>query len=294
VGAVDFGPDAPFDENEVILEWYEYLFLGKQNEFANGKPVKIFVMGKNEWRFEDDWPLKRAAEMRYGLYSGNAANGAAGNGLLLEPGVLTRTSGSPSDTFTYDPANPVPTVGGPLCCDSDHLSNGPRDQREVERRSDVLVYSTGPLPQDLEVTGPVSLDLYASSSAVDTDFTGKLVDVGPDGTAINLTEGILRARYRESTKGAAKPIVPGKIYEYKIDLWSTSNVFLKGHRIRLEVSSSNFPRFDRNLNTGKDASTSSEFVKATNTIYHDGEHPSALILPLVAPAVRPTLAGGSH
>jgi len=145
----------------------------------------------------------------------------------------------------------------------------------------VLVYSTPPLEQDLEVTGPVTLDLFASTSAADTDFTGKLVDVAPDGTAINLTEGILRARYRESTENPPKPITPGQIYEYKIDLWSTSNVFLKGHRIRLEVSSSNFPRFDRNLNTGKDAATSAEMVKATNTVYHDAQHPSALILPVV-------------
>jgi hypothetical protein len=278
VGQVDFGPDAPFDENEVILEWYEYLFLGKQNEFANGKPVKIFVMGKNEWRFEDEWPLKRAKETRYLLGS---ASSLPGSGALLEPGALTRTSGAPSDTFTYDPSNPVPTVGGPLCCDSIHLAPGPRDQSEVEKRADVLVYSTGPLQHDLEVTGPVTLDLYASTSAADTDFTGKLVDVGPDGKAFNLTEGILRARYRESTEGAPKPITPGQIYEYKIDLWSTSNVFLKGHRIRLEISSSNFPRFDRNLNTGKDAATSAEMVKATNTIYHDAVHPSALILPVV-------------
>jgi putative CocE/NonD family hydrolase len=162
------------------------------------------------------------------------------------------------------------------------MPGGPRDQREVEARADVLVYSTPPLEQDIEVTGPVTLDLFASTSAADTDFTGKLLDVRPDGTAINLTEGILRARYRESTEGAPKPITPGQIYEYKIDLWSTSNVFLKGHSIRLEVSSSNFPRFDRNLNTGKDASSSSEFVKATNTIFHDKEHPSALILPVVA------------
>jgi putative CocE/NonD family hydrolase len=279
VGAVDFGPDAPFDENEVILEWYEYLFLGKQNEFANGKPVKIFVMGKNEWRFEDEWPLKRAKETRYSLHSGGHANGVSDRGVLYTGPNRFIVEGS--DSYVYDPANPVPTVGGPLCCDSEHLLNGPRDQQEVERRSDVLVYSTGPLEQDLEVTGPVMLDLYASSSAVDTDFTGKLVDVGPDGTAINLTEGILRARYRESTEGVAKPIEPGKIYEYKIDLWAASNVFLKGHRIRLEVSSSNFPRFDRNLNTGKDASASSEFVKATNTIYHDSEHPSALVLPVI-------------
>jgi hypothetical protein len=130
------------------------------------------------------------------------------------------------------------------------------------------------------VTGPVTLDLYAKSSAVDTDFTAKLVDVGPDGFAQNLTEGILRARYHESTS-AAKPIVPGTIYHYKIDLWSTSNVFLKGHKIRVEVSSSNFPRFDRNLNTGKDASTDANFIKATNTVYHDANHPSVLELPVV-------------
>jgi hypothetical protein len=131
------------------------------------------------------------------------------------------------------------------------------------------------------VTGPITLDLFAKSSAVDTDFTGKLVDVGPDGFAQNLTEGILRTRYRESTSEAT-PIVPGKVYEYKVDLWSTSNVFLKGHRIRVEVSSSNFPRFDRNLNTGKSAAESSELVKATNTILHDSQHPSALVLPVVA------------
>jgi hypothetical protein len=144
----------------------------------------------------------------------------------------------------------------------------------------VLVYSTPPLAEDTEITGPITLDLFAKSSAVDTDFTGKLIDVGPDGFARNLTEGILRARYRETTS-EPKPIQPDKIYEYKIDLWSTSNVFLKGHRIRLEVSSSNFPRFDRNLNTGKSAAESSTFVNATNTILHDNEHPSALLLPII-------------
>jgi putative CocE/NonD family hydrolase len=276
VGAVDFGPQAPFDENAVTLDWYDYLFLGKQNEFANGKPVKIFVMGKNEWRFEDDWPVPQAKATRYFLGSSGKANTAAGDGSLS-----TAAKGAePADSFVYDPANPVPTVGGPLCCDSTHLAPGPRDQHEVEQRPDVLAYSTPPLDQDTEVTGPVTLDLYAKSSAVDTDFTGKLVDVGPDGKAVNLTEGILRARYRE-TATAATPIVPGTIYEYKIDLWSTSNVFLKGHRIRVEVSSSNFPRFDRNLNTGKSAAESSEMVKATNTVYHDAAHPSALVLPVV-------------
>ncbi|MGO9318411.1 MAG: CocE/NonD family hydrolase [Terracidiphilus sp.] len=284
MGEVDFGPDAPFDENEITLDWYDYLFLGKQNQFANGKPVKIFVMGENKWRDEDAWPLERAKQTRLPLHSkGDAsssvgkANSAFGTGWL---GPLFIDHEASSDTFVYDPANPVPTVGGPLCCDAIHLAPGPRDQKEVESRPDVLVYSTAPLEQDLEVTGPVTLDLYAISSAADTDFTAKLVDVWPNGFAQNLTEGILRASYRESTL-EAKPIVPGKVYEYKIDLWSTSNVFLKGHRIRLEVSSSNFPRFDRNLNTGKSASTSATFVKATNTILHDPAHPSALILPVV-------------
>ncbi len=287
IGAVDFGPDAEqFDENSITLEWYDYLFKGKQNEFA-AHPVKIFVMGENKWRYEDDWPLARARETKYFLHSGGKANSVAGDGSLsvAEPGANPGATASKesADAYAYDPLNPVPTVGGPLCCDSQHLAPGPRDQREVEARADVLVYSTQALDRDTEVTGPVTLDLYAKSSAVDTDFTAKLVDVGPDGFARNLTEGILRARYRESTS-AATPIVPGRIYEYKIDLWSTSNVFLKGHKIRVEVSSSNFPRFDRNLNTGKPAGTSDQALKATNTIYHDAEHPSALLLPVVPPA----------
>ncbi|MDR3775776.1 MAG: CocE/NonD family hydrolase [Terracidiphilus sp.] len=276
VGAVDFGPDAAFDENVVTLEWYDYLLQGKQNALATAKPVKIFVMGENKWRGEDTWPLQRAKETRYLLHSTGKANTASGDGALS----VAMANKEAADSYIYDPANPVPTVGGPLCCDPVHLATGPRDQQAVESRSDVLVYSTPALDQDLEVTGPVALDLYASSSAVDTDFTAKLVDVWPDGFEQNLTEGILRARYREST-ATAQPIVPGKIYQYKIDLWSTSNVFLKGHKIRLEVSSSNFPRFDRNLNTGGSAATDSTFVKATNTIYHDAAHPSALLLPVI-------------
>src|ERR1700677_4276427 len=279
IGDVDFGPAAAqFDENDVTLEWYDYLFKGKQNEFANGKPVRIFVMGLNVWRNEESWPLKQAKATSYYLNSQGKANSALGDGSL----ATTDAKAEATDTYVYDPANPVPTVGGPLCCDSTHLAPGPRDQKDVEVRQDVLVYSTPPLEQSMEVTGPVTLDLYAKSSAVDTDFTAKLVDVGPDGKAINLTEGILRARFRESTKGEPKPITPGEVYEYKIDLWSTSNVFMKGHRIRLEVSSSNFPRFDRNLNTGKDSSSDSMIVKATNEFVHDAPHRSTLILPVVA------------
>ncbi len=280
IGTVDFGPAAAeFDEDSATLDWYDYLFQGKQNDFA-AHPIRIFIMGQNKWRNEDAWPLERAKDSLLYLHSWDGkANSVSGHGMLL-PGMQLPNN-DPADTFTYDPANPVPTTGGPLCCDSQHLPPGPRDQKEVEARPDVLIYSTPPLNADTEVTGPVTLDLYAASSAVDTDFTAKLVDVWPNGYAQNLTEGILRARYRESTTGPAKLLTPGKIYEYKIDMWSTSNVFLKGHIIRLEVSSSNFPRFDRNLNTGQPAATSSKFVKATNTVYHDAAHPSALILPIV-------------
>ena len=265
-----------YDENNITLDWYEYLFMGKQNRFASDKPVRIFVMGDNTWRNESAWPLARTQVTRYFLHSAGKANTASGDGLL----ATTASTKEEADTFTYDPADPVPTIGGPLCCDPSHLAPGPKDQSLAEARRDVLVYSTPVLERDLEVTGPVTLDLFASSTAPDTDFTAKLVDVFPDGTPYNLTEGILRARFRLGS-GEATPIVPGKIYEYKIDLWSTSNVFLKGHRIRLEVWSSNFPRFDRNLNTGLSAASSSTFVSATNVVYHDADHPTALILPVV-------------
>jgi hypothetical protein len=277
IGDVDFGPEAEkFNENEIMLRWYDFLFKNVQNEFATGKPVKIFVMGTNQWREEDDWPVARTKTTKYFLHSHGAANSSRGNGSLS----TAPPDSEPADKFTYDPAKPVPTVGGPLCCDADHLAAGPRDQRSVEDREDLLVYSTPPLDHDLEVTGPVRLEFFASSSAVDTDFTAKLVDVSPDGVAINLTEGILRARYRDSQSNPA-PLVPGKVYPLSIDLWATSNVFRAGHRIRLELSSSNFPRFDRNLNTGELASTSTKWAVATNTILHDAAHPSALLLPVL-------------
>jgi len=160
------------------------------------------------------------------------------------------------------------------------MEPGPRDQRSVENREDVLVYSTGPLPRDLEVTGPVTADLFVKSSAVDTDFTAKLVDVAPDGFAQDLTEGILRMRYRASAEHAAL-MNPGQVYEISLDLWATSNVFLRGHSLRLEIASSNFPRFDRNLNTGEEIKFAHNFVAASNSILHDAEHPSALVLPVM-------------
>ena len=276
IGDVEFGPTSFFDEEELTLSWYDYLFKGVQNEFA-GKPVKIFVMGENAWRDEDDWPLARAQATKYFLHSSGKANSLRGDGTLSVAAPKSETA----DTYTYDPENPAPTIGGLLCCDGTHMPPGPRDQRPVEARDDVLVYSTAPLAADLEVTGPVTLDVYAKSSAVDTDFTAKLVDVWPNGFAQNLTDGILRTRYRNSME---KPelLNPGQVYKLTIEVWSTSNVFKKGHSLRLEVSSSNFPRFDRNLNTGGENARGKRFVKATNTVLHDTEHLSALVLPVVA------------
>ncbi len=276
IGDVDFGPAAAeFDEDKVTLDWYNYLFKGVQNQFAR-KPVRIFVMGVNQWRDEDNWPLSGARTTKYFLHSSSNANSLRGDGSLS----ITAPASEPTDHYVYDPANPVPTIGGPLCCDGLHLPPGPRDQRPAEAREDVLVYSTSPFSKDLEVTGPVRVELYAKSSAVDTDFTAKLVDVWPNGFAQNLTEGIIRARYRDSQE-MPEMMNPEQVYKFAIDLWSTSNVFRQGHRLRLEISSSNFPRFDRNLNTGEDPESGSRYVSATNTIYHDAGHPSVLELPVV-------------
>jgi putative CocE/NonD family hydrolase len=275
IGDLDFGAAAEeYQEETVTLDWYNYLFKATKNEFS-GKPVRIFVMGANQWRDEEEWPLARAHETRYFLHSEKGANSVRGDGTLS----TVKPTAESSDSYVYDPSNPVSTIGGPLCCDGQHLPAGPRDQRPNEARDDVLVYSTPAFDQDTEVTGPVSAELFARSSAVDTDFTAKLVDVFPDGFAQNLTEGIVRASYRESQ---IKPelLNPGQTYKFEIDLWSTGNVFRKGHKLRLEISSSNFPRFDRNLNTGVNAETGSRYVSATNTIYHDAEHASALILPI--------------
>jgi putative CocE/NonD family hydrolase len=281
IGDVDFGEKAPHDSDALVMDWYDAIFKGVNNSVARGKPVRIFVMGRNEWRDEDDWPLERAKTTKYFLQSSGKANSAAGDGLLTTRPPANRVAGAESkDSFVYDPANPVGTIGGPLCCRTDLLKPGPFDQREAEQRQDVLVYSTPALERDLEVTGPVTADLYVSSSAVDTDFTAKLVDVSATGFAQNLTEGILRMRYRDSQE---KPELakPGSVYHVVVDLWATSNVFLKGHKLRLEISSSNFPRFDRNLNTGEEQAQGTRMEKATNTILHDTGHPSALLLPIV-------------
>ena len=283
IGDVEFGDEAiKFPSTEVLIDWYDFLFKGVQNEFASDKPVRVFVMGANTYHQESDWPPPEAQPTRYFLHSGGSANSLRGDGGLS----VTPPRKETPDKFTYDPANAVPTVGGSLCCDAPHYEPGPRDQRVIENRDDVLVYSTRPLAEDMEVTGPVRLELWAKSSAVDTDFTGKLVDVSPDGFVMNLCDGILRLRYRDSQE---KPQLmnPDQVYKISVDLWATSNLFRKGHIMRLEVSSSNFPRFDRNLNTGADQATSRQFVSATNTILHDAEHPSALLVPVPAGAATP-------
>ena len=277
IGDVDFGPHAL--ENvytDVILDWYDFLFKGMQNRFATDKPVKVFTMGANEYRQHDDWPVPQAQNTKYFLHSSGKANSLRGDGSLS----TTAPKAEPADSYIYNPANPTPTLGGPLCCDAEHFEPGPRDQRSVENRDGVLVYSTGPLSRDFEVTGPVAATLFVKSSAVDTDFTAKLVDVAPDGFAMDLTEGILRMRYRDSQEHA-KLMNPGQVYEVTVDLWATSNVFLKGHSLRLEISSSNFPRFDRNLNTGEEIKFAHNFVSATNAVLHDAQHPSALVLPVM-------------
>jgi putative CocE/NonD family hydrolase len=275
IGDVDFGPAAHVDEDAMTLAWYDYLFKEGRNEFSDAR-VKIFVMGTNAWRDETDWPLARAQTTTYYLHSGGRANSLRGDGTLS----TTAPQAEKADSFVYDPANPAPTIGGPLCCDAVHLPPGPRDQRPVEAREDVLVYSTPAFAEDTEVTGKVTVDLYGTSSAVDTDFTAKLVDVWPNGFAQNLTDGIVRARFRNSSE-TAELMTPGQVYRFTVDAWSTSNVFRKGHALRLELTSSNFPRFDRNMNTGQENGRATRFVPAANTVLHDAAHPSALLVPVV-------------
>ena len=278
-GEVNFGPSADstsFDFQGSKLRWFDYWLKGEQNGLDAEDPVRIFVMGANEWRSEKEWPLARTRFTDYYLHSGGKANSARGDGTLS----VAAPGDEPNDAYLYNPNNPVPTRGGGLCCDSASSPPGSFDQGAIEAREDVLVYSTEPLENPVEVTGPVTLTLYAASSAVDTDFTAKLVDACPCGGAVNLADGIIRARYRESTS-EAKPITPGEVYEYKIDLWATSNLFKAGHRIRLEVSSSNFPRFDRNPNTGAPLGTASAGVPASQTVLHNQSHPSRLTLPVI-------------
>jgi putative CocE/NonD family hydrolase len=259
-------------------KFYDRWLRGQADALEGTAPVRIFVMGIDQWRDEQDWPLPDTTYVDYHLVSDGPANTAAGDGVL-------QTDAATEDrvaTFLYDPLRPVPTLGGRVMLPTTANAAGPVDQRPVETRDDVLCYTTPVLDEPLEVTGHIALRLFVSSSAVDTDFTGKLVDVFPDGRAIFLTDGIMRARYRSSLDDP-ELLTPGEVYELTLDLSVTSNVFLPGHRIRLEVSSSNFPRFDRNTNTGGVISEDgeSDVQTAVNRVFHGPQHPSRLVLPII-------------
>ena len=243
-GAYDFGEAGGNNVNPSMLRWYDYHLKGEANGLDREPPVRIFVMGDNRWREEDAWPLKRAVATSYFLHSDGQANSRFGDGTLSQrpPGE------EPHDLLMHRPAVPVPSVGGHSCCTEDVAPQGAYDQRKVEDRNYVLCYTSDILTEDLEVTGWVSCRLFAAADAVDADWCAKLVDVFPDGFALNLTDGVIRARYRDSLERTS-PIEPGKVYEYTIAMRATSNVFKAGHRIRLEVASSNHPMYDRNPGT---------------------------------------------
>ena len=271
-GDIDFGPNALIDLNETLLRWFDYWLKDVENGIIEEAPVSIFTLGTNRWQQLADWPPANTHQVRYFLHSEKGANALAGDGSLS----TVPPDGERPDTYTYDPNDPVPSLGGNNLA----LDIGVQDQRPLESRQDVLIYTTEPMLHPVEVTGPVSVSLWASSSAVDTDFTAKLIDVHPDGYAQNLLDGIIRARYRQST---SNPMLmePGKPYPFRIDLWAISNVFLPGHRIRLEISSSNFPRFDRNLNTPDKFGEGTKTTSARQTVFHQTEMPSYLLLPVI-------------
>ena len=271
VGNVDFGPEAQRDEDEAFEQWFGHWLKGEDTGLDQVPRAQIFVMGANRWRSEDEWPLPNTKYTDYYFHSGGNANTIAGDGMLSRepPGE------SPPDRYVYDPRDPVmtmyPSSGG---------THQPTDERPLDGRHDVLVYMTPPLEQGVEVTGNIVVKLWAASSAKDTDFAVKLVDVWPDGFAMKLCYGIVRARFRESYQEPTF-IEPGQAYEYTIVVNPTANLFKPGHRIRVDISSSDFPNFDRNHNTGGDDYSESTLVSASQTVFHDQARPSRIILPVI-------------
>ena len=271
-GDIDFGEAAAIELHEHLRRWFDHWLKDEDTGYLDEPSVNIFVMGENQWRQEDEWPLARTHYTKFYLHGDTPANSKNGGGYLstVPPGD------EKPDEYIYDPENPVPTKGGNTLI----IPFGVANQAENELRDDVLVYSTPPLEKDTEITGPIKMHLFAATSAIDTDFTAKLVDVHPDGYSQNLQDGIVRARYRTST---AQPsfVEPGRVYPYVIDLWSTSHLVKKGHQIRVDISSSNFPRFDRNPNTGANLGVDSKLEKAKQTVYHTSTYPSHMVLPLI-------------
>ena len=270
VGELYIG-DTTFDYFGTYLKWFDYWLKGQKNSVTDMPKVQYFTIGKNKWQSADEWPLPETKFTKYYLHSGGNANSRYGDGSLSQK----PSENEFSDKYTYDPGNPVPTIGG-----SRSEPAGAFDQAEIEIRNDVLVYSTPVLKKGIEITGPITLILFVSSSVRDTDFTAKLIDVYPDGKAYNIQDAIFRARYRE---GFTKKVwmEKDKVYKIQINLNAASNYFASGHIIRLQVSSSNFPMYERNLNTGGNNYDETEWILAENTIHHSKKYPSHLILPII-------------
>ncbi len=275
-GDVDFGLQAMRVQFERELRWFDHYLKGIDNGIDREPPVEIFYMGINQWHHEADWPIPGTKFTPYYIVSEGQANSAMGNGQLS---ASLPTGGAASDQYLYDPNNPVPTMGGNNCCGTPTLA-GPKDQRTIEDRKDVLVYTSQPLRELLAIAGPVKMKLFASTDGTDTDWVVKLVDVHPNGFAMNIAEGILRARYRRGTD-QVELLKPGEVYEFEVDLVGTANVFLPGHRIRVDITSSHFPQFDRNPNTGDVFGSSSRVRVAKQTIFHNSKRPTHILLPVV-------------
>ena len=269
-GPLDFGADAEGTFAGELVRWYDHVLKSVDNGLGNEPPVKLFIMGEDRWRFESEWPLGRTRYTDFYLDSGGSANTVRGDGTLS----MSSVGSGPPDGYDFDPRDPVMSL-----MDLSGQSVA-RDQSPLDRRGDILVYQTPPLEQEIEVTGPVVLKLWAASSAPDTDFTAKLIDVHPDGLAVQLTYAIMRAQYRNGYETPSL-IEPGRPYEYTVQLNPTGILFRRGHRIRLDVSSSDFPNFDRNHNTGKDFWSDAELRVAHQTVFHDSERPSRLVLPVI-------------
>jgi uncharacterized protein len=270
--------DARLDYDALTYGWFDHFLKGEDNKVLETMPkVKYFTMGLNKWQSADTWPPAGAQPMTFYLASGGKANTGKGDGVL----ATAAPAADQPDTFAYDPANPVPSYGGNVCCTGNAVQGGAWDQRKMEERPDILVYTSEPLPEGIEASGPIDVTLYVGSDAKDTDFTVKLIDVLPDGTAYNLDETIQRARYRN---GYDKPLAwmePGKVYPVKLQPMTTSNYFAAGHRVRIEVSSSNFPRFDRNMNTGGNNYDEAKGMVAHNQVHHSRQYASTVTLTVV-------------
>jgi putative CocE/NonD family hydrolase len=310
-GDIDFGAQNQYDLNALYVRFFDRWLKGIENGVDKEPAAKLFVMvppdagtqGSGFWINSETFPLPGTRTDKLLLQSGGHANGASGDGVLVRASAATRHGdeddnegdndgengrGSTGrvDRFVYDPRNPVPTKGGDMCCINDLMPSGAFNQADIEKRNDVLVYTSAPLTENLAVIGQVNVKLWAITSAPDTDFTAKLVDVHPDGYAQNILDRLVRARYRRGSKFPPSFIQPGKAYGYDIELGNTATVFKVGHRIRLEISSSNFPHYVRNQNTREDVGTSTRMQTAQQVILHDGEHRSLLALP-VAPIKIP-------